>query len=211
MAGQMRALGVVAVLVASAVFLDAGASAAAPRRARKAPTRPQRAPSAAPAPAPPARQMLVLVEAVDKLAADYQAEVYSGVGLDDPYAKDRGLEKGLVLMVFEKQRRAAFRVPHEKIKRLVRLVAEDGAPVMLVKASASPARTKIDVLETDTGWIAVETATTNGGIFTTSAVYVFPKNASLGERLAALAAAPPASRDRLREALTRAQSASPSR
>lgn len=205
----MRAFSVVAVLVASAVLLDAGASAAAPRRARKAQPRPQRAPSAAPAPAP--RRTLVLVEAVDKVATDYQAEIYSGVGLDDPYAKDRGLEKGLVLMVFEKQRRAAFRVPHEKIKKLVRLVAEDGAPVMLVKAAASPARTKIDVLETDTGWVAIETATTNGGIFTTSAVYVFPKNASLADRLAAVAAAPPVSRERLREALTRAQSASPSK
>lgn len=205
MVRPMRASVVVAVVVASVVTLaDAASSAAPPPRGRA-----KAAQKAAPPPSAPSSSSssLTIVETVEKPSADYQAEIYSGVALDDAYAKDRGLAKGLVLMVFEKQRRPAFRVPHDKIKKVVRFVAEDGAPVMLVKAVASPARTKIDVLETDDGWVAVETVTSNGGIFTTSDVYAFAKGASLDQRLAALGNVPAIARERLRKALVMAVSA----
>jgi hypothetical protein len=203
MVRPMRASVVVAVIVASVVTLADAASSAAPPRGRA-----KAAPKAAPPSSAPASTLTVL-ETVERPKTDYQAEVYSGVALDEPYAKDRGLANGLVLMVFEKQRRPAFRVPREKIKKLVRLVAEDGAPVMLVKAVASPARTKIDVLETDDGWIAVETVTTNGGIFTTSDVYAFAKGASLDQRFAALGSVPAIPRERLKRALAMAAAARP--
>lgn len=148
---------------------------------------------------------VTLLESKVKPTLDYEAEVYAGVALDDSYARERGLSKGLVSMVFEKQRRGAFRVPHEKIKRLWRFAVEDGAPVLLVKTNASPPKTKIDVLETDDGVFAIETVTSSGGIFTTSDVYTFAKGASLDQRLGAIANAPAASRERLRRALTLAK------
>jgi hypothetical protein len=147
---------------------------------------------------------LAIIETTAKPAGDYQAEVYSGVPLDGDYAKQRGLSKGLVYMVFEKQRRAAFRVPREKIKKLVRIVADDVAPVMVVK-SAPTARTKIDVLDTQDGIVAVETVTANAGIFTTSDVYVFARGQSIDQRLAAIGS--PGTRERLRRAIALAQGA----
>ncbi|MGC4079425.1 MAG: hypothetical protein QM702_20775 [Rubrivivax sp.] len=184
------------VLLASSVLLVSSVAVAAPRAPQKPPPITRVDTSA-----------LSLVETVEKPSTDYQAEVYSGVPLDEAYARERGLSKGLVLMVFEKQRKPAFRVPHERIKKVVRFLAEDGAPVMLVKAAASPARTKVDVLETDDGWVAIETATTNGGIFTTSEVYVFGKGTTLEQRQGALGSAPPVSRERLRRALGMAAAA----
>jgi hypothetical protein len=167
-------------------------------------------PKKAPAPAPKVvvAVPLVVVEATGKPRTDYEAETYSGVRLDDPYAQERGVGKGLVYMVFEKQRRAAFRVPHERIRKIVRFVADEVAPVMLVKTDtgAPPvARMKIDVLDTEDGAVAVETVTTNAGIFTTSDVYVFTKGSSLDQRVAALGAAPAVSRERLRRALAQAE------
>jgi hypothetical protein len=155
--------------------------------------------------APPAHAAggLSIVASTATPNADYEAEVYSGVPLDGAYARERGLGKGLVWMVFEKQRRAAFRVPHEKIRKLVRLVADDVAPVMVVKTSPV-ARTKIDVLETQDGLVVVETVTANAGIFTTSDVYVFPRGAAVDARLASVA---PAARERVRHAVALAQSA----
>lgn len=157
----------------------------------------------APAPASAAGGLTVL-ETTAKPSGDYQAEVYSGVPLDGDYAKQRGLSKGLVLMVFEKQRRAAFRVPREKIKKLVRLLADDVAPVMVVK-TAPTARTKIDVLDTQDGIVVVETITANAGIFTTSDVYVLGRGAAIDERLARIAA--PTARDRVKRAVVLASAA----
>lgn len=153
-----------------------------------------------------ARADVTVVSTDAKPSADYQAETYSGVPLDGAYAKERGLGKGLVWMVFEKQRRGTFRVPKEKLRRVVRLAADDVAPVMIVKA-ATTARTRIDVVETTEGAIAVESVTANAGIFTTSDVYVFAKGASLEQRIAQLAKVPPATRARLTRALRLAASA----
>jgi hypothetical protein len=112
-------------------------------------------------------------------------------------------------MVFEKQRRPAFRVSREKIRKVVRLVADDVAPVMVVKTTtASTPRTKLDVLDTQDGIVVVETVTANAGIFTTSDVYVFPRGAAIDARLASVG---PAARDRVKRAIALAQGAKPSK
>jgi len=151
---------------------------AAPKAAKKAP--------------PPVKPVVPVVavitpsisvlETVVKPTVDYQAEVYSGVPLDDAYARERGLDKGLVRMVFEKQRRLAFRVAHEKIKKRVRFTGEGP-------------RDHVDVIETEDGFVVVETTTSNAGIFTSSDVYVFAKNTSLDQRLALV------TRERVRQAM----------
>lgn len=177
-----------------ALLLVAGTAAAAPPK-KKAPV----------VVAQPAAA-LSIVETVERPKVDYQAEVYSGVPLEDRYARERGVDKGLVWMVFEKQRRAAFRVPHEKIRKRIRLAVSKPAPPVIV-ASLSPApaaaaaRDHVDVLDTDDGIVVVDTTTTNAGIFTTSDVYAFPKNASAEQRSAMLAAVPPLPRERVRQAL----------
>lgn len=148
----------------------------------------------------------VVVVSTQKATADYEAETYSGVPLDGAYAKERGVGKGLVWMVFEKQRRGAFRIAKEKVKRIVHLAADDVAPVMIVRA-ATTARTKIDVVDTAEGVVAVETVTANAGIFTTSDVYVFAKGATLDQRIAQLAKLPPTTKTRLARAMTLAANA----
>jgi hypothetical protein len=148
---------------------------------------------------------IVLVSA-GKPQANYEAEIYSGVPLDGELAKGRGFDKGLVLMVFGRERRATYRVPMERIRRIVRLSAEE--PLALASqtsppkpAAAKPARERWDVLDTDDGVVVVATTTTNAGIFTTSDVYLFPRGANLDRRVAMLDALPPASRGRVREVL----------
>jgi hypothetical protein len=158
-----------------------------------------------PAFAEPPKAASVAIVQTTKPSVDYEAETYSGVPLDGDYAKERGLAKGLVFMVFEKQRRAAFRVSKDRIKKVVKMVADDVAPVMLVKAAAT-SRTKIDVVETQDGVVAIETVTANAGIFTTSDVYVFARGSSHADRVAALAKLPAATRRRLERALVLAQS-----
>lgn len=161
----------------------------------------------------------LVVTSVDRPKRDYEAETYSGVALDDAYARDRGLDKGLVRMVFEKQSRATFRVPHERIKKLVAFVVADdasqarlatGRPPLLTVGTSSPglATDRVDVLDTDAGVIAIETITLNAGIFTTSDVYVFQKGASLEQRIGALKDVPLVLRERITEALTLAERAS---
>jgi len=148
----------------------------------------------------------VVVVSAQKATADYEAETYSGVPLDGAYAKARGVGKGLVWMAFEKQRRGAFRIAKEKVKRIVHLAADDVAPVMIVRA-ATTARTKIDVVDTADGIVAIETVTANAGIFTTSDVYVFAKGATLDQRIAQLGKMPPTTKTRLARALTLAANA----
>jgi len=114
---------------------------------------------------------LVVLETIDKPAIDYQAETYSGVPLDDPYAKARGVDKGLVLIVFEKQRKVAFRIPKEKMKKVVRYASPNGP------------HDHIDVVDTQDGLVVIDTTTSNAGIFTSSDVYVFPKGSTLDQRL----------------------------
>jgi hypothetical protein len=159
----------------------------------------------APAPAPAPTASVAVVQTT-KPSADYEAETYSGVPLDGDYAKERGLSKGLVFMVFEKQRRATFRVSKDRIKKVVKMIAEDVAPVMLVKA-APTSRSKIDVVETEGGVFLVETVTANAGIFTTSDVYAFARGSTHADRVAALSRVPTATRRRLERALVLAEAA----
>lgn len=123
-----------------------------------------------------------VLETVERPNVDYQADVYSGVPLDDPYARERGLDKGLVKMVFEKQRRLAFRVARERIKKRVRFTGEGP-------------RDHVDVIDTEDGFVVVETTTSSSGIFTSSDVYVFPKGATMDQRLALV------TRERVRQAM----------
>ena len=158
--------------------------AAPPTKAKAPSKKPNAAKPVVPvvAVAPPAPSISVL-ESVEKPAIDYQAEVYSGVPLDDPYAKERGVDKGLVLMVFEKQRKLAVRVARETIKKRVRFSGEGP-------------RDHVDVIDTDDGFVVVETTTSNAGIFTSSAVYVFPRSTTLEQRLALV------TRERVKLAMT---------
>lgn len=123
-----------------------------------------------------------VLETIEKPRVDYQAEVYSGVPLDDAYARERGVDKGLVRMVFEKQRKLAFRVAHERIKKRVRFTGEGP-------------RDHVDVIDTEDGFVVVETTTSNAGIFTSSDVYVFAKNTSVEQRIALV------TRERVRQAM----------
>jgi hypothetical protein len=139
---------------------------------------------------------------------DYEAEVYAGAPLDGDIAKERGFDKGLVSMVFEKQRRATFRIGQARIRRIVRLAAEDRGLVAAVagaKVVARPPRERVDVLDTDDGVVVVDTTSENGGLFTTSDVYVFARGASLEQRVGALQAVAPAAAKRVREALVAAE------
>ena len=148
--------------------------------------------------AKPKADPLVISETILAPRTDYQAETYSGVPLDSAYAKERGLTKGLVSMVFERQRRPAFRVAHERIKKIVRLIEAAQASVVIAKSTMT---TRVDVLDTKDGLVVVETTTTNAGIFTSSDVYVFPGSASPAQRVSAIESMTPIMRERIRAAL----------
>ncbi len=155
-------------------------------------------------------EALAVVESTGKPRVDYEAEVYAGIALDAPLAKERGLDRGLVRMVFEQERRPAFRVGRDRIRRVVRLVGAGRAAIAVVRndttASARPSD-HIDVLDTERGVVLVDTLVERGGMFTTSDVYVFAERATLDQRIAALEAVPSPVRDRLREALVLAERA----
>jgi hypothetical protein len=153
---------------------------AAPPKAKPPAKKPALKPVVAVVTASPSVSVL---ETIEKPTVDYQADVYSGVPLDDAYARERGVDKGLVKMVFEKQRKLAFRVAHERIKKRVRFTGEGP-------------RDHIDVIDTEDGFVVVETMTSNTGIFTSSDVYVFAKNTTMAERLAMV------TRERVRQAMT---------
>lgn len=155
---------------------------------------------------------LTIVESTGRPRADYEAEVYSGVPLDGSIAKERGFDKGLVTMVFERQKKGAFRVGRDQIRRVVRLAPEERSIVVVTTSSAAAkARPKdhVDVLEMEEGIvIAVDTTVQSSGMFTTSDVYVFAKAATLDQRIArieSLHAASAATKARLREALVAAE------
>lgn len=167
------------VLMALAVVLFAAPPATTPPKAKM----PAKKPAAVVKPvALVMTPSVTVLESVEKPTVDYQAEVYSGVPLDDPYARERGLDKGLVKMIFDKQRRPAFRVAHERIKKRVRFTGEGP-------------RDHVDVIDTEDGFVVVETTTSNAGIFTSSDVYVFAKGATLEQRLALV------TRERVRQAM----------
>ncbi len=147
---------------------------------------------------------LTVIESSAKPRADYAATTYTSAPLDSAVAKERGLDKGLVQMVFEKQRRPAFRIEREHIRRLVRLASEQA----IATASHGTPTTGIDhvdVLETDDGVVLVDTIVENAGKLVTSDVYVFPKTATLDQRIGAIESVAAPKRARLREALVTAE------
>lgn len=146
---------------------------------------------------------LIVVES-GKPRGDYEAESHARVPLDSALAKAHGYDAGLVFLVFEHRRRPELRVARDRIRRVVRLAP---SPVLVpaTQSSASVPRAHVDVLETEDGVIAVDTATDAGGVFTTSDVYVFPRNATLDQRIGALRDVPSPARERVREALVIAE------
>ncbi len=177
--------------------------------------------SVVPAPAAPHAPTLRVLERAETFSMDYQAEVYSGVPLSDPYARERGLERGLVWLAFTDERQLSFRVPKEKMKRLTRLVMEDeprappgfalAASRTLVPANfAAPADTRsypkdrVDVIDTTDGTVVIATTTSNAGIFTSSDVYLFPRGKGEAELLKA-ARISDVAREHLRVALAMAR------
>jgi hypothetical protein len=186
----------------------AAAVAEAPVVAKTKAPPPALVPASAPAAASSASGSLVVLENA-KPRGDYEAEIYSGVPLDGSLAKERGYDKGLVAMVFERQRQATFRVGHDKIRRVVRMMVDEKSALAPVVAKPMQtrlaARDHLDVVETEDGIFLVETTTHNGGIFTTSAVYTFARNAPLDQRIGALEVVPMPLRARLREALVVAE------
>ncbi|AKV01043.1 hypothetical protein AKJ09_07706 [Labilithrix luteola] len=218
-----------AVVFGSTVSLAEAPKGAAPRPASSSAKASKAPKGGSTAPAPSG---LVVIETILKPKADYQAETYSGVPLDDAYAKERGLNQGLVMMVFEKQRKPAFRLSHERISKIVHLVGEGlRAPVALTRTTAASPLTpvllpppgaakdlpgapagfsdRVDVVESSEGTFVIETVTANAGIFTTSNIYAFPRTMGPGQRSAALERLAPATRTRVLNALTLAATAKP--
>ena len=97
------------------------------------------------------------------ITADYTAKTESGIPLTDPYAVERGADKGLVRLMSEGGRRAMrYVVPHARIRAIVRVKADQTIPDWA------------DLIFTRTGLTLVHTATANAGIFTDSDVYQLP-------------------------------------
>jgi hypothetical protein len=186
-------------------LLDGARSSKSPPVAASVTPKTKGPPAARPVAAEPASTgTLTVVESTVEPRGDYEAESHSRVPLDSPLAKARGYDAGLVFLVFERQRRAGFRVERDRIRRVVRL-APSPAVVAAAHSSASAPRAHVDVLETEDGVIAVDTTTDAGGVFATSDVYVFPRNATLDQRIGALRDVPSPARERLREALVAAE------
>lgn len=156
---------------------------------------------------------LGIVETTGRPRFDYEAEVYAGVPLDAPTAKERGLDKGLVRLVFQEQRRPAFRMARDRIRRVVRLAGEERVVSLVRTSTAAVARPSdhVDVLETEDGVVVVDTVVHDSGMFVTSEIYTFARNATLDQRIGALEVLPVSARARVREALVAAEWAKPSR
>ena len=156
------------------------------------------------------RSSLVVVESTLKPRADYEAEIYAGVPLDSPMAREQGFDGGLVYMAFEHHRRGTYRIGRDRIRRLVRLASEERPALTTTQATAGHPltvrpRDHVDVLDTEDGVVVVDTSTQRAGIFTTSDVYVFPRNATLDQRVGAVENVRSPIRERLREALVAAE------
>jgi hypothetical protein len=118
---------------------------------------------------------LVVVETSGKPRVDYEAE-------------------GAVTMIFERQRRSAFKISRDHIRREVRLEASD--------ARRNSRRDHVDVIDADEGVIVVDSAMHANGV--ASDIYVFDRAASLEQRVGVLTREPGAPA-RVREALVAAE------
>lgn len=94
---------------------------------------------------------------------DYAAEVFSGIPLTDTYAVERGVDEGLVFLVFENMRQVEeFVIPHEDISAVVRIRYD------------MDVYDRTDVVFTQENVVMVHTTMSNAGLFTSSDVYVLP-------------------------------------
>lgn len=100
------------------------------------------------------------------ITADYKAETASGVPLTDPYAVERGANKGLVRMMSERGRRTKqYVIPHARIRAIMRVRSEADIPEW------------VDLVFTRTELMVIHTSTADAGIFTNSDVYQFSYDA----------------------------------
>lgn len=94
---------------------------------------------------------------------DYAAEVFSGVSQTDTYAVDRGVNEGLVFLVFEHMRQVEeYVIPNEDISAVVQIRYD------------MDVYDRTDVVFMQDNVVMVHTTTSNAGIFTNSDVYVLP-------------------------------------
>ncbi|HTH98162.1 MAG TPA: hypothetical protein VL574_12160 [Stellaceae bacterium] len=99
-------------------------------------------------------------------AKDYVATTDSGVKLTAPYAKARGADIGLVVVVTRHEKRMMrYAVAHRRIRAIVRVKYDHAIPDWL------------DLVFTSRHAILVRTSIANAGIFTISDVYELPRKA----------------------------------
>ena len=94
---------------------------------------------------------------------DYAAEVFSSVPLTGTYAVERGVDEGLVFLVFEYNRQVEeYVIPHEDISAVIQIRYD------------MDVYDRTDVVFTQENVVMVHTTTSNAGIFTRSDVYILP-------------------------------------
>ena len=97
------------------------------------------------------------------ITADYAAESASDLPLTDPYAVQRGADKGLVRLMNEGGRRTKrYIIPHDLIRAIVRVKLD--ADIL----------DRVDLVFTTTDLMLIHTSAAGAGIFTGSDVYQLP-------------------------------------
>jgi hypothetical protein len=101
------------------------------------------------------------------LKSDYRAETASSLPPSDPYAVARGVDHGLVRLMFEDARRVKqFVIPGRSIRSMVTVKLDQVLP------------DKVDILYLPSHVMVIHTSTSNAGIFTDSDVYRLTFDAS---------------------------------
>ena len=103
------------------------------------------------------------------IAADYQAETGSGVTSTDPYAVQRGADKGLVTLMSEGGRRTKqYIIPQHLIRAIISVKYDVTIP------------DRVDLVFTPRHLVLIHTSTASAGIFTESDVYQLPYSGGRG-------------------------------
>jgi hypothetical protein len=101
------------------------------------------------------------------VTADYAAETASGVPLTDPYAVQRGADKGLIHLMSQGGVPAKrYIIPHHLIRAIVTVQYDQLIP------------DRVDLVFTTQDLRLIHTSTGGAGIFTTSDVYQLPYDGS---------------------------------
>lgn len=94
---------------------------------------------------------------------DYVTETFSSIPLTDTYALERGVDRGLVFLVYEDMRQIEeFVIPHEEISSVVQIRYD------------MDVYDRTDVVFTQEKLVMVHSSTSNAGMFTRSDVFVLP-------------------------------------